>query len=124
TKGSLRVLDAMERLKEGALLYPASMKDNKLTVTDAEGVELGHLSLEEDELYYIVIPILQKHQAQVKIEVAETYVNKKHRPYQEKVNVKLYLRIDESAVDKLDRSTNLKIAELLNQYDEELSRRD
>lgn len=124
TKGSSRVLDAMERLKEGALLYPASMKDNKLTVADAEGVELGHLSLEEDELYYIVIPILQKRQAQVKIEVAETYVNKKHRPYQAKVNVKLYLRIDESAVDKLDRSTNLKIAELLNQYDEELSRRD
>lgn len=107
----------MGKLKEGDLLYPVSLKNNRIMVADADGSELGHLSIEEDQLYYILIPILESHKAQVKIVVDESQVNRKHRPFQVTVNVALYLRMEQSVEEIIKKNQNLVIAGILEQYD-------
>ena len=122
TRGTSNIFIAMEGLRQGELLYPASITDNRLMVVNKEGQKLGHLSLEEDQLYYIVIPILKKHMAQVKLVVQDVYIVKNTRPYRAKVNVKLYLKMknDLKKEDAETGSLNIAIGELLNKYDEEL----
>ncbi|BBF42520.1 hypothetical protein lbkm_1202 [Lachnospiraceae bacterium KM106-2] len=120
TSGSSQAFTAMVNLKEGDLLYPSAIKNNRVLVSDSKGVSLGHLSLEEDHLYYILIPILQYSKAQVKLVVRECLINKKTRPYQVKIKIILYLRMEKEIEEIKLPNQNLVIAEILNQYESDL----
>lgn len=122
-KGSSKAFHALEYLEVGDLLYPSAVSNNRIMVHDAQDTELGYLSLDDDQLYYLIIPILQYHKAQVRIAVTETQINKHTRPFQAKINVNLYLRMEQN-LDEVNRTDqNLKIAEVLNQYETYLKER-
>lgn len=117
TRESSPVFQAMAALREGELLHPSNLQNNRIMVKDAEGTVLGHLSLEDDQLYYIIIPILREHKAQIKIQVRETHIDWNHRPYQAKIYVNLYLRVKCDVTEIEGKNQNLVLAEILQQYE-------
>lgn len=117
TKGSGTTFTAMSKLKAGDMVYATSLNNNRIMIANDNGCSLGHLSLADDKFYYVIIPILQKHMAQVKFIVREIEIRKTSRPYQIKINVDLYMRMEGGIKDEPDNSQNLKIASLINGYD-------
>ena len=111
---------AMEKLRKGDMIYVSSMENNRINVIDDQRNALGHLSFADDQLYYVVIPILRKHQAQVKCIVKEMEIRRNRRFHQVKANIQLYIRIDKSANDTESSDVNLAIASIFNEYDKML----
>lgn len=120
TKGSGAAFSAMSKLKSGDFVYATSLKNNRIYVSDAAGTMLGHLSFADDQLYYVIIPILQNHMAQVKFVVREIEVHRRTRPYRVKVNVDLYLRMEDVTKEVTLSGHNEKIVALLKEYDDYL----
>lgn len=120
TKGYDKVYKNMAKLQKGTAILPVALKNNKIVVADREKNRLGHLSFEEDSLYFCVIPLLKKKLAQVKLIVNEVQENKKHRPYSVKVTVRVFLRLEKDAQEYQMQGgeQNLKIVGLLNRYEE------
>lgn len=108
---------AMSLLKKGELLRVVSLKDNRIMVSDNEGTLLGHLSLAEDLWYYIVIPVLKQRLAWVKMEVADVEAERGRHPYQVKVKVDLYLRMETMEDVEADTDTNQEIQAVLKEYE-------
>lgn len=117
TKGDSKIFRAMLRLKNGDLLYADSLKNNRIMVSDGKGASLGHLSLSEDSLYYVIIPLLQKHLAQVKFVVSAMEVKRNIRPYAVRVNIDLYLRMEKMEEPEINSDQNVAIEGVLNSYD-------
>ncbi|BCJ98939.1 hypothetical protein bsdcttw_19800 [Anaerocolumna chitinilytica] len=117
TKGDSKIFRVMLKLKSGDLLYADSLKDNRLMLSDEKGGSLGHLSLAEDSLYYVIIPILQKHLAQVKFVVSAMEVKRNIRPYVVRVNIDLFLRMEKMEGLEIDSDQNIAIEGVLNSYD-------
>ncbi|MDO5520656.1 MAG: DnaJ domain-containing protein [bacterium] len=115
--GSGKVFSAMSKLKEGDLLFATSIKNNRIMLSDGEGTALGHLSLQEDCLYYVIVPILQNHMAQVKFVVREVDSYRGGRPYRIKIKVDLYLRMEKTTDEVRYTDQNIKIGEVLHRYD-------
>lgn len=115
-KGSGRARDAMVSLKKGDLLKVVSLRDNRMMISREDGTPLGHLSLAEDRWYYVVIPILESRLAQVKFIVADVEINKKRRPYQARVNVDLFLRMEKAAETETVCDRNQEIQDILDEY--------
>ncbi|BCN31056.1 J domain-containing protein [Anaeromicropila herbilytica] len=120
TKGESKIFRAMIRLKKGDLLYADSLMNNRIVVSDENGTSLGHLYFSEDSLYYVIIPILQKHLAQVKFVVNALEVKRNIRPYAVRVNIDLYLRMEHMEEIGVDSCLNLTIEDVLNSYDSNL----
>lgn len=108
---------AVTLLENGNALYPESFQGNKIAVTDREKQMLGYLSLEDDQLYFCIIPLLKKRLAQIKMTVREVEVRKNRRPNQVKVNVDFYFRLEAGADKYEENGLNLKIADILGRYD-------
>ncbi|MDO5294227.1 MAG: J domain-containing protein [bacterium] len=106
----------LSMLREGENLYVTSLKNNRIMISNKAGKPLGHLSFADDQFYYIVIPILQMHMAQVKFIVAKKEVHRRTRPYRVKVMVELYLRMETTAEEKSLTDPNKQITSILNQY--------
>lgn len=119
-KGSNRMFQALSQLKEGDILYPKALQENRIIVADSNGRELGCLSLEDDRLYFCVIPLLKKHLAQVKLRVKKTVAGNKLRPCRARAAVSLYIRLEAEAEKYEGSGQNLRIAEILDEYEEAL----
>lgn len=98
-----------EKLSTGSLIYVAALTKNRIMMRDGEGNSLGHLSFQEDSLYYVIIPILQKKNAQVKCVVKQNG-NRKSKAH-------FYLRLKQEIEEERPANLNLQIAEVLNEYD-------
>lgn len=61
--------DRRRPLREGLLLYPKAFQGNQILVQDRNGTEYGHLSFENDRIYFCIIPLLKEKMARVKMEV-------------------------------------------------------
>lgn len=120
-QGSSAQLKAMEQLEQGDSIYVKELRQNKIMVSDKEGHALGYLSFTDDQLYYVVIPILQNHQAQVKCVIDGKQIQKNRRPMQARVTVKLYLRMEKEIKEENPANHNLKIAALLKEYETALA---
>ena len=122
-KGSDRTWGAVTGVKKGDELKAASLVNNRLAVSDGKGSPLGHLSLAEDQWYYIVIPILQRRLAQVKLVAEHIEIEKNRRPRRARVHVNLYLRIEkieelrEDADLEGNTERNRRIRQVLDQYE-------
>lgn len=116
-KGNGEEFLAMSKMKEGDLVFATSIKNNRINVSNAAGIRLGHLSFADDQLYYVIIPILQHHLAQVKFIVRETEAQRRTRPFRVKVNIDLYLRMNPITEEATTADSNMKIQALLNRYD-------
>lgn len=117
TKGNSRMYQAMTQLKKGVTVYPHSFEENKILTVNGQGEPLGHLSLEDDRLYFCVIPLLKKQLAKVKMTVKNIKTSMKSL-YTVKVTVSFYFRLEQGADTFTDDGQSLRIAALLKEYEE------
>ena len=108
---------AMTQLKKGGTVYPHSFEENKILTVNGQGEPLGHLSLEDDRLYFCVIPLLKKQLAKVKMTVKNIKTSMKSL-YTVKVTVSFYFRLEQGADTFTDDGQSLRIAALLKEYKE------
>jgi hypothetical protein len=116
TKGRSRTFRALEQLKKGECLIPKSFQDNRIIAADCGGEILGHLSFSEDYLYFLIIPLLKRKMAQVKIIVRETEVKKRIHPYSIRVVLDFYFRLEKNAEHYENSMSNREIDSLLKKY--------
>ena len=125
TKSRDKVFRQIAGLSQGELLYPKSFAGSKILVRNKEGQELGHLSFEEDWTYLCVIPLLKHKKAQVRMVAAGVEVRNGSRPYAVKAEVDFYFRAEKEAGEyQPSADLNLKIADLLIQYEQYLLQAD
>ena len=108
--GSIR---EAKRLKAGDPVIPIGFEENRIRLGTISGNPLGYLSFLEDELYYVLIPILKEKLAKIKIEVAERTVGTKGstRAY---FPVKVYIRLEAEKMP--ERNLNTQIKKVLLEY--------
>lgn len=104
-------------LKAGDILYPASFQGNKIRVMDGKRNSLGYLSLEDDELYFCVIPLLKRRLAQVKMTVKEAKADRRARAFRTRAEIVFYLRVEREADDCSGSDLYLETADILRQYE-------
>ncbi len=85
---------------EGMTLYPKAFQSNRIMVCSKEGAEYGHLSFEDDRLYFCLIPLLKEKLAKVKMTVHNGKVD-------------FCIRLEKEAETYRIPNRNLEIAELL-----------
>ncbi len=85
---------------EGMTLYPKAFQGNRIMVCSKEGTEYGHLSFEDDRLYFCLIPLLKEKLAKVKMTVHNGKVD-------------FCIRLEKEAETYRIPNRNLEIAELL-----------
>ncbi|MCR5216818.1 MAG: hypothetical protein K6C69_07735 [Lachnospiraceae bacterium] len=87
----------LRRLKKDEMLMPLRFHHQRLVLSDLNKNELGLLSFSQSELYYIVIPLLRRKMAQVKITVEQVQESEYEGHYRVSAQLKLLLRLlDES----------------------------
>lgn len=119
TKGNSRMFQAMRQLKEGETVYPHSFEGNRILTVNKQGESLGHLSLEDDRLYFSVVPLLKKQLARVKLTVRNIQAG---RVRDAKVTVSFYFRLEQGADDFAGEEESLRIADILREYEEYVRR--
>ena len=107
----------LSELKPGDFVYPASFQGNKIVVEDRQKRSLGYLSLEDDQLYFCIVPLLKKRLAQVKLKIQAVEVKRNTRPRRGKAEVFFYFRLEEGAEGFVAGRQDLQIADLLNRYE-------
>lgn len=108
-------------LQPGDAVYPLAFRENRILVCREKQYPLGHLFFEDDRLYFCVIPLLQEKLAQVQMKVRKVQVLRKNHPYKVKVDIDLYFRTEKEISAYKDRDRNLEIAEILNDYETNLT---
>lgn len=108
-------------LQPGDAIYPLAFRENKILVCREKQYPLGHLSFEDDRLYFCVIPLLQEKLAQVQMKVRKIQTLRKSHPYKVKADIDLYFRTEKEIAEYKMRDRNLEIAEILNDYVEKLT---
>lgn len=108
-------------LQPGDAIYPLAFQENRILVCREKIYPLGHLFFEDDRLYFCVIPLLQEKLAQVQMKVRKVQVLRKTHPYKVKVDIDLYFRAEKEIADYKGRDHNLEIAEILNDYEADLT---
>ncbi len=121
-EGRSRRFQAVAELEEGEVIYPEAFEGNKIRVRNGGRNSLGYLSLEEDALYFCVIPLLKRRLAQVKMTVKEVKVNRKTRPFKAKAQVDFYFRVEKEADIDTDNGSILETADILREYEAFLKR--
>lgn len=114
-KGHDRAARVMAKLQSGDAIYPKAFHGSKIAVMDRHERSLGYLSLEDDQLYFCVIPLLKKRLARVRMEVREVETGGKAGTV--KVEVDFCFRLEKGAGQYKGGGQNLQIAELLNRYE-------
>lgn len=120
-KGADETFWAVKKLQAGELLYPKAFEGSRIAVMNEKKYALGYLSLEDDELYFCIIPLLKKRLARIKIVVKETTVRENMRPRRVDADVDLYIRLEKGAQEYTDNGLNRKIADILNNYENTLT---
>lgn len=110
-------------LQFGDAIYPLAFWENKIIVCRQKQYPLGHLSFEDDRLYFSLIPLLQEKLAQVQMKVRKVQVFRKSHPYKVKVDIDLYFRTEKNWKEYKGRDRNLEIAEILREYEDVLQTR-
>ena len=121
-RGSKEAFEAVTRLMAGDYLYAVSLKDNRIRISDGEGVDLGHISFEDDRLYYMVIPALAGKAATVKLLVKDIRIRTDTRPCQARLDLDFYLRLEQEEENPgqrkaLEEKRNRTIRKLLMEYE-------
>ena len=104
-------------LRTGMVLYPAGVRAHRLYLKTKMGKEAGYLSFRDDRLYHIVIPLLEQKRAQVKIEVSRKQDRKNMTGRSKYKNIDFWMRIPKETTGTFPESIELKIENLLKQYD-------
>ena len=123
-------------LQPGEYLYPRAFHGNQIQLMNKERQILGYLRMEDEHLYFCIIPLLKRHAAQVKLLVKSDDAEEKgiYRSkyagnssasdrsrignHATKADIDFYFRLEDESYNRTD--LNLKIAELLSEYEKYL----
>lgn len=108
---------ALSELHVGDSVRPVAFWGNKIAVADSRERMLGCLSLEDDPLYFCMIPLLKEKLARVKLTVREVEIKRNIRPYRVKADIDFYFRLEDGAERYTNNGQNLRIADILRRYE-------
>ena len=124
------------QLQPGEYLYPRAFHGNQIQLMNKDRQVLGYLHMEDDRLYFCIIPLLKRHAAQVKLLVKSDgkeeqgmhqskYTGSTRRSGRSytgsrtaETDIDFYFRLEDESYNSTD--LNLKIAELLSEYEKYL----
>ena len=112
----LEVADDAPFIRAGMKLYPSGIKRHRLYLVTKEGRDAGYVSLRDDRLYYILIPILEQRRALVKIEVSHKQDRKNMSQAKKYKNLDFLIKIPHNNAGPFPENINLQIEGLLAEY--------
>lgn len=107
--------DVTKAVKDNKI-YPAALRNHRLYVCDSGKNELGYISFADDKLAFVVIPLLEKRNMQIKMTISDNdaKVSKRGKKY---TKVGLWIRVPNNTKNTSSNNINLKIGEILNKYE-------
>ena len=102
-----------KKLKPRDIVIPLAFDENRIMVGTGAKVILGYLTFSEDELYYVLIPILKEKLAKVKIEIPEN-MKQKGKGSVSYAPVNLHIRLDKEKMPEKD--LNIQIRKVIMEY--------
>ena len=106
-------------LQSGEYLFPKAFHGNRIQLMNKDRQVLGYLHVEDDRLYFCIIPLLKKRAAQVKLLVRKEGAGAK-KNNKLKVNIDFYFRLENENYTYNCLEINQKIAEILAGYEKYL----
>lgn len=103
-------------LPAGTPLYPAAIRNHRLFLKTSTGQQIGYLSFHDDRMYYIVIPLFEQKQAQVKLRVATEQQPKRSRNSSRYKNLDFWLKVPHLTAGTFPENLSLQIKSLLHDY--------
>lgn len=104
-------------VRAGETLYPSGIREHRLYIKGRTGQELGYLSFLDDRLYYVIIPLFEQKRVQVRIQAAKKRTAKRKGSAGRYENLHLWIKLIHADTGRMPESLNLKIAELLKEYE-------
>ena len=130
---------SISNLQPGEYLFPKAFLGNQIQLMNKARQILGYLHMEDDRLYFCIIPLLKKHAAQVKLLVKEDpidgtgnrvknstyrkgYCGIRNGNHKVKADLDFYFRLEDENYTYNCSDINLKIAETLAGYENYLKK--
>lgn len=112
----LEVVEDAPYIRAGMKLYPSGIRKHRLYLKTQSGREAGYVSLKDDRLYYILIPILEHRHAQVKAMVALKQDRKNMQLQYRHKNLDFWVKLNGADTAAFPENINMQIEKLLREY--------
>lgn len=119
----LELMDTVHDMRAGTPLFPAALKQHRLFLKKQSGEAAGYLSLKDDRLYYILVPLLEQKRAMVKIQVAAKQDRANMRGRKRYKNLDFWIKVPRKYAGTFPESIGLQIENLLLSYEKKIHAR-
>ncbi len=116
----LELMDTVHDMRVGTPLFPAALKQHRLFLKKQSGEAAGYLSLKDDRLYYILVPLLEQKRAMVKIQVAAKQDRANMRGRKRYKNLDFWIKVPQKYAGTFPESIGLQIENLLLSYEKKI----
>lgn len=116
----LEFMDTVHDMRAGTPLFPAALKQHRLFLKKQSGEAAGYLSLKDDRLYYILVPLLEQKRAMVKIQVAAKQDRANMRGRKRYKNLDFWIKVPQKYAGTFPESIGLQIENLLLSYEKKI----
>lgn len=116
----LELMDTVHDMRAGTPLFPAALKQHRLFLKKQSGEAAGYLSLKDDRLYYILVPLLEQKRAMVKIQVAAKQDRANMRGRKRYKNLDYWIKVPRKYAGTFPESIGLQIENLLLSYEKKI----
>ena len=116
----LELMDTVHDMRAGTPLSPAALKQHRLFLKKQSGEAAGYLSLKDDRLYYILVPLLEQKRAMVKIQVAAKQDRANMRGRKRYKNLDFWIKVPRKYAGTFPESIGLQIENLLLSYEKKI----
>ncbi len=116
----LEMADAVAGMKADTPLFPAGLQRHRLFLKKQSGEAAGYLSLKDDRLYYILVPLLEQKRAMVKIQVAAKQDRANMRGRKRYKNLDFWIKVPRKYAGTFPESIGLQIENLLLSYEKKI----
>lgn len=116
----LELMDTVNDMRAGTPLFPAALKQHRLFLKKQSGEAAGYLSLRDDRLYYILVPLLEQKRAMVKIQVAAKQDRANMRGRKRYKNLDFWIKVPKKYAGTFPESIGLQIENLLLSYEKKI----
>lgn len=116
----LELMDTVHDMRAGTPLFPAALKQHRLFLKKQSGEAAGYLSLKDDRLYYILVPLLEQKRAMVKIQVVAKQDRANMRGRKRYKNLDFWIKVPQKYAGTFPESIGLQIENLLLSYEKQI----
>ena len=116
----LELMDTVHDMRAGTPLFPAALKQHRLFLKKQSGEAAVYLSLKDDRLYYILVPLLEQKRAMVKIQVAAKQDRANMRGRKRYKNLDFWIKVPRKYAGTFPESIGLQIENLLLSYEKKI----